>query len=318
MHVTGRAIFALGLAVLAVQAARAAPDRADAVRAVLAEPEDRIDFAYAKLTLDKLVEPGVDVTIGRKRLDGMAAFALQLAGPHPSEFAKLNAVRRYIYESGPWNGYRPFGYDLDDPLGQKPSHRLLMNYLVTGRGNCVSMPALFLILASKLGLDVTLSIAPQHELVKFIGGDGRVHDIETTSGAFTASDAWYRHKLAISDAAVSNGVYLKALTRRETLAVLAEPVLEDAMAKKRYDEAAAIADLLLAAYPAFANALVLKGGAYEGLVREKFRKRYRRAADIPQPLRPQYIALQHRADAAFDAAEALGVFGAPVAAVHQR
>ena len=43
----------------------------------------------------------------------------------------------------------------------------MSNYLATKLGNCVSMPALFVIIGRKIGIDVTLSLAPEHMFVKF-------------------------------------------------------------------------------------------------------------------------------------------------------
>ena len=67
-------------------------------------------------------------------------------------------------ESGPLNvdsAYnRPFTYDLKDPLGQQVRSKMLSTYVRTRKGNCVSMPVLFLIVADRLGLKVRLAAAP--------------------------------------------------------------------------------------------------------------------------------------------------------------
>jgi hypothetical protein len=78
-------------------------------------------------------------------LDQMAEEARRLAGPSPTEGDLLAALRKLIYESGPWNGYRPFAYDHSDPYGDHISNKLLHAYLATRLGNCISMPVLFLI-----------------------------------------------------------------------------------------------------------------------------------------------------------------------------
>ena len=54
--------------------------------------------------------------------------------------ARMEALRLYLYEPGPWNDQRPYQYDFADPTGTKVENKLLANYLRTRKGNCVSMP----------------------------------------------------------------------------------------------------------------------------------------------------------------------------------
>jgi hypothetical protein len=67
------------------------------------------------------------------------------------------------------------------------------------------------------------------------------------------------------------------------------------MRKKRYSETIEIADALLD-----------KGSAYEGLIREGFQRKYPNG-DVPAALRPALISLRKNADSAFDRAEAFGL-----------
>lgn len=279
------------------------------VSAVLATPADKIDFAKAKLALDKLVDPNVDIDATLKQLDSMTATVKAMAGPSASDLEKLRAMRIYIYKSGLWNDNRPFAYDKSDMYGRVLSHKLLSHYLTTRLGNCVSMPTLFLILADRLGVQVTLSLAPQHVFAKYSDrASGKAFNLETTSGALPARDAWYREQFPMTDQAVASGVDLKTLSRREVLAVMAEMILESEFQKRHYRRVIAIADEVLKQYPAFAAALMLKGGAYEGLIADEFQSRYPMLADIPPTLVPKYQALQRNADAAFDRVDALGAY----------
>ena len=56
----------------------------------------------------------------------------------------MQALKRYIYEPGEWNNFQPYQYDMDDPLGTKLSNKLLSHYLAAKKGNCVTMPFLFI------------------------------------------------------------------------------------------------------------------------------------------------------------------------------
>jgi regulator of sirC expression with transglutaminase-like and TPR domain len=119
-----------------------------------------------------------------------------MAGKDADSASRLVALKRYLYESGPWNDNKPFQYDLDDPLGTKPGSRLLQRYLTARRGNCITMPILFLTLGQRIGLNLTLAEAPLHVFVKYTDASGKVWNLEPTSGGGFTRDQWYRQKNA--------------------------------------------------------------------------------------------------------------------------
>lgn len=283
------------------------PSAVTIIRAVLSSPEDDIDFAKAKLTFDKIVDPNIDIAATLLQIDQMVRAVTSMAGPDPSNRAKLTAVRNYIYVSGDWNDHNPFQYDMTDPLGTKLVNRLLTTYFATRRGNCISMPILFLIFASCMGLPVALSTAPLHFFIKYADDvTGQTINLETTSGAYPARDEWIRKQAPMTDQAIANGVYLRALTKRETLAAMATEVLEADLERRRPQEAVDVADVILQYYPTFAYAMVKQGTAYAVQIQMEFADRYPRPIDIPPELRPRYQMLQEKNLAAFERAEALG------------
>ena len=97
---------------------------------------------------------------------------------------------------------------------------MLQRYLTTRRGNCITMPILFLALGQRLGLTMTLAEAPLHVFVKYTDDGGVVWNLEPTSGGGFTRDAWYRKKLPMSDKAVANGVYLRPLAHEEATALI--------------------------------------------------------------------------------------------------
>jgi len=299
--------------VSAIASEKKADDPVAVLRYFLSQPESQIDFVRAKLTFDKFSDPGINVSASLREIDAMADTARRMAGPNALPLERLRAVRQVIYVDGDWNGHHPFQYDLtfqydlSDPLGKKPANRLLSTYLKTRRGNCISMPALFTALANKLGVHVTLSIAPEHEFVKYIDdATGKAYNLETTSGGLPARDEWYREKMPMTDQAIKSGVFLKTLTRKQSVAVMAEILVEHAMHIRDYRTAIALTDLILKQYPEFAWALIERGVAYSGLIDTEFRPKYPRPIDIPQNLVPTYRAYVQNADAAFDKVDALG------------
>ncbi|MBD0413040.1 transglutaminase family protein [Oryzicola mucosus] len=244
-------------------------------------------------------------------IDGMATTVGKMLSTLPKDAAgssmeKMKALRAFLYEAGWWNNNQPFQYDLDDPYGQKPGAQLLANYLATKKGNCVSMPILFLILAERLGIDVTLSTAPLHVFVKFTDDEARIWNLETTSGAGFTRDEWYRTKLPMSETAISNGVYMKKLSRKEALSIIASSVLDHLLATGRYEEAIKVSDILLEAYPANAYTLVKKGTAYYRLLQRDIVEKYPKESDIPSDKRGYAEDLYASNRAAFVRAEALG------------
>jgi hypothetical protein len=135
--------------------------------------------------------------------------------------AKLSALRRVIYESGAWNGGRPFAYDHADPLGQNVRNKLIATYLATRRGNCVSMPVLVLIVGERMGLNLALSTAPLHIFLRHTEESGREINLEATSGAHPARTLWYRQNLPMTDRAIESGLYMRTLSRWEAVAHMA-------------------------------------------------------------------------------------------------
>ncbi|TGP85427.1 MULTISPECIES: transglutaminase family protein [unclassified Mesorhizobium] len=274
--------------------------------------EGEIDFGRAKLAVDKFVDPAIDDVSALAKIDRMVGTVNKMLATLPPDAAatsmeKMKALRTYLYEGGWWNNGRPFEYDHSDPYGQKPGSQSLTNYLATRKGNCVSMPALFVTLGQRLGINVTLSTAPLHAFVKFTDSTtGKTWNLETTSGAGFTRDIWYREKLPMTDEAIANGVYLKTLSRREALSVLATPVLDYLLETGRYEDAIAVADVLIDAYPANAYTLVKKGTAYYRLLDAEIIKKYPKQSDIPADKVTYANELYQANKQAFATAEALG------------
>jgi regulator of sirC expression with transglutaminase-like and TPR domain len=280
------------------------------VEALLDAPPAAMDFAGAKLAVDKFVDPSVDEAAALAEIDDMAATVRKMLATLPpaatvTDIEKLKALRAFLYEAGWWNDNRPFQYDLSDPLGQKPGSQLLTTYLATRKGNCVSMPTLLLALGERLGLEMTLSTAPLHLFVKWTDG-GKTWNLEATSGGGFTRDEHYRKQLPMTDEAVRNGVYLKRLTRREALSVMATALVDRLIAAERFDEAVSVADVLVEAYPANAYALVKKGTAYYRLLERDIIKKYPKQSDIPAERRAYANGLYRQNQDAFAKAEALG------------
>ena len=283
------------------------PDSATVVADILAASnEAQLDYADAKLVFDKLIDPSTDPDAALIEIERLVGAARLLAGPDAGPNARLVGLRRLLYEAGPWNDHRLFEYDHSDPLGQSVANKLLATYLKTRRGNCVSMPVLFLILADRLELDVTLAIAPLHILARYRDEAGRSLNIEASNGGQAMRDEWYRQRMNISDRAIERGLYLRSLSRRENVALMATTVLENLLEQRRFSDALAVSDVILRHSPRDGYTMVKQATACGWLLQEEFEQKYRIPALIPPPLVPRYRMLVERNRQGFAAAEALG------------
>jgi regulator of sirC expression with transglutaminase-like and TPR domain len=279
---------------------------AAAVREVLSVPDGRLDYARAKLAFDRTIDPSLNVEATLAEVERLARSATAIAGPNATPEGKLSALRQVIYQSGAWNGNRPFSYDHADPLGQNVRNKLLSTYLATRRGNCVSMPVLMLLVGERMGLNLSLSTAPLHVFVRYTDPSGREINLEATSCGHPARTLWYRQNLPMTDRAIESGLYMRTLTRREAVAHMASTVVDFLIGERRFEEAADVAEVILRHYPRDGYTLVKLGTAYAELLRVEFLERFPTPALIPSALRPRYLMLAQRNRLIFQTAEALG------------
>lgn len=279
---------------------------AGAVREVISASENELSYEKAKIAFDRIVAPDVDETSVTAQIDQLAAEARRIAAGG-NDFAKLEAVRQVIYDAGAWNGNNPFTYDLDDPYGRALRNKLLATYLQSRRGNCVSMPILHLIVAERLGLNVSLSTAPLHVLLRYTNpAVGRSIAIEATSGGYPAREEAYRETFGVTDRQVENRIYLGVLTKRESIALMANTVVEWLMSEGRYQEAIEVADVILEHFPKEVHTLVTRASAYGRLLETEFMATYPTPAAIPASLQPRYRQLAAANAEGFARAESWG------------
>lgn len=274
---------------------------------LLRQPEKEMDLARVKLTIDKMIEPSIDIDAGVRQIDEMAAQVRAMLRPSASSAQRLQALQKYIYEKGPWNGFQSFGYDFDDPMGNNIHNKLLPNYIRSRKGNCVTMPVFFVILGQRLGLDVTLSTAPLHLFVKYTDPEsGVTYNLETTSGAKPARDVWIRQQSPMTDEAIANGLYMRKLSIRESAAVMATTLSEYFVKKQAYEIVIAFSEVILVHYPRDVDSMLRKGSAYGRLAQANFVRKYPRPNLIPPEERGYFEYLEEQNRLWFAKAETLG------------
>lgn len=298
--------WSLAVCVMAVISPARAGNDLDPLRAQFALQDERIDYADAKLVVDRLVEPATDTDAVMRELDNWERTVRSQVPANATSRQVLDALLRTLYEPGTWNQEKPFTYDLGDPLGHNPKNKQLAVYLATRKGNCVSMPILFAILGQRLGLPVALATAPNHVLVKFADESQQAWlNVEATAGGFKY-DSSYERETGISEKAIQNGIYLRPLSPREGVGVIASSLMEHYGASQQVDDLMAVTDMALSANPKDPVALVWKANAYYFQLQERYVRRYPDAAKIPAAELADYQRLSQENLAWFGKAEALG------------
>jgi len=300
------AILAIFIATIATSAhGQDRPDYSDTLNTLLLD--NTISLTEAKLTIDALIDPEMDQTGVKAHISGMATQATVLAGSKASANEKVLALKKLIYKSGPWNRENPFGYDFDDPQGRVAKSKTLASYIDTRKGNCVSMPLLFLAVADEMGVDLNITTAPQHMFIQFENPEtGEVQHLETTSGADPQRLAWQRKVLPMTDKAVESGMYMKRLTRNEMIAVMGETLLQDVYERDDQAERYEVADLILREYPQSDVALLHIRHAATTMIQREIISKHPDPASIPDGLRSKFETWA-RAD--YEAEQALNNFG---------
>lgn len=300
--------WAVSLKVVAATSSAIAPPKDPnlaTLTSLLRPPDSQIDLARAEVTIERMIDPNVDQATTLKELDSWADRVRARIPLGASNLQKLVALNTTLYQPGPWNNGRPFAYDFDDPLGKNIQNKLLSTYLSTRKGNCVSMPMLYVILGQKLGLDMTLATAPLHVLVKYRQDDGTWINIETTSGG-TLRDQGYIEQFHIQPRALLTGIYLRPLSRKESVGVMID-TLEEFYAHHRAPEfQLGLTALELGNNPKDVTSLLERGSAYYHLLQVRYMSRYPRPEDIPAKEQADYQMLGYNNRMLFAKAEGLG------------
>ncbi|WP_286751694.1 MULTISPECIES: hypothetical protein [Sphingobacterium] len=181
--------------------------------------------------------------------------------------------------------YKPFSYDFEDVFGHKDLPNLFVSKLLgSQKGNCNSMPYLYKILAEELGVTANLALAPNHVYIKHNIKSIGWFNTELTSGIFP-QDAWLMASGFIHLDAIQNGVYMKALNDKESLALCLVD-LANAYNRNFPDNDGFFplkcAERAIEIYPFLATALILQAETHKSQF-EKIMK-HENAADIEAAL----------------------------------
>ncbi|OAE90379.1 hypothetical protein [Flavobacterium psychrophilum] len=157
--------------------------------------------------------------------------------------------------------YQPFGYDFKDVFGHSTQENLFVSKLLkTRKGNCHSLPYLYKILCEEVGVDANLALAPNHVYIKHRNIKEGWYNTELTSGIFPI-DAWIMASGYVHIDAITNGVYMKALNNKESIALVLIDLAQSYQEKFPNNDGTFILNCCETAiqnYPNFATALIMK------------------------------------------------------------
>lgn len=277
-----------------------------AVLTELLKPADpQVDLAHAEVTIERMIDPTVNATATLKELDAWADRVRARIPPGASNMDKLIVLNTTLYQPGPWNDQHPFSYDFNDPLGNNIQNKLLSTYLKTRKGNCVSMPTLYVILGQKIGLDMTLANAPLHVFVKFHQDDGTWLNVEATSGG-TKRDESYVAEYKIQPRALLTGIYLRPLSRKESVGTMLDTLEEFYGHWRTPEHQLGLTELALNNNPKDVTSLLMRGSAYYKLLQARYVTRYTRMEELSPEQQADFQMLSRNNQLLFAKAERMG------------
>jgi hypothetical protein len=167
--------------------------------------------------------------------------------------------------------HSPFFYNNEDFAGQKDwSNMFVSKMLETHKGNCHSMPFLYKIIMNELGYESHLALAPNHIYIKANNKKVGWYNIELTCADFP-TDAWYAASGYIHTDAIRNGIYMRALSDKESVAMTFVDLAQGYQAKFGIEDGSFIVkccDMALEYFPKYINAMLLKAEILTELYRE--------------------------------------------------
>lgn len=175
-------------------------------------------------------------------------------------FKLMSDTVKYFLDSTKHIETYPFTYDFNDFWGEVNWQQMFVTKLLrTGKGNCHSLPFLYKILAEEIGGKAYLALAPNHIYIKQQVKIGGWYNTELTSDQFPL-DSWIMASGYIHLSAIQNGVYMDTLSAKQSLAVCLIDLAKGYERKFMTDTDFLLtcADLALAYYPNYTNALILK------------------------------------------------------------
>jgi hypothetical protein len=197
--------------------------------------------------------------------------------------------------------HKPYQYDFDDFKGENDWTKMFVSKLLkTGKGQCHSLPLLYLIFAEELKTKAWLSLAPEHSFVIF--SDNALKNFyfyETTNGN-SVTDNFMLESGFITSQALKNKIYLDTLDQNGLIASCLADLIMGYTDKFGYDEfMASMVESLLKIYPNSIQGQIFKADLIaremKFAAKQKGLKSYKEFQQYPE-INNLYVALQNQYD----------------------
>ncbi|MEL7147413.1 MAG: hypothetical protein AAFO69_13650 [Bacteroidota bacterium] len=208
-----------------------------------------------------------------------------------SLFLLMTDTIKFNLPTGDLGIHHPFTYDFEDFFGEKDwSKMFVTKLLLTGKGNCHSLPFLYKILAEEMGETAYLALAPNHTYIKVKTEKTGWFNTELTSATFPI-DAWIMASGYVHLSAVQNGIYMDTLSLKQSIAMNMTDLAKGY--EKRFGKTENPEFLLeclnvaLEHYPHYINAMLSKAETmktiFEGMLKEYNVENLNDLLQIPKP-----------------------------------
>ncbi|MCG3204842.1 MAG: hypothetical protein KCHDKBKB_01559 [Elusimicrobia bacterium] len=187
------------------------PKNPASVYELLNMPEDQVDIGIISLTLAKEIYPDTDVASYSARIDVLADQVRRLAKGTKNPDQRVRCLNTVLLLHEKFQGTR------DLSVARKSEYYFLNNVLDTKRGNCFTMPVLYIAVAQRLGWPVYPVSVPDHSFVRYVDPNLKEQNIETTSNGGYVPDEGYAKDFMVSERGRKSGAYLQTLSYRKSL-----------------------------------------------------------------------------------------------------
>jgi hypothetical protein len=176
------------------------------------------------------------------------------------------AIFSYMYEPSFLNNKQIFQYDFNDFMGYKDwTNMFVTKVMKTKTGNCHGLPYYYKILSNELEAESYLAIAPNHMYIKHIDENGKWVNIELTNGHIS-TDAWIISSMGISAESIKKGVYMDALTEKQSVALCLWDLAMGYQHENDYDEfVLKCCNTVIKYYPTCITALMTKQNCLQAI-----------------------------------------------------
>lgn len=144
----------------------------------------------------------------------------------------------------------PLKYDFEDYMGIEDWSKMFVSKLLaTGKGQCNSLPRLYLILAEEIEAEAFLSLSPNHSYIQFRDENDYWYNVELTNGIFTTESSILQSGFIKSEA-LQNEIYMQKMSSKQLLAQLLADFAQGYARKFGYDPfVKSVVDKALELYP---------------------------------------------------------------------